>query len=74
MRLLLVGTRDACERLRAELDHTAITIAGEFPTVAAARASGLEADALLVGVGRAFRASAVDEAFEEPLTRAKSMY
>jgi len=26
MRLLLVGTRDACERLRAELDHTAITI------------------------------------------------
>ena len=52
MRLLLVGTRDERERLRAEIDHTSFTIAGEFATSADARASGIEADAILVATGR----------------------
>lgn len=65
MRLLLVGTPHERERLRAEMDHASFTIAGEFATLADARASGIEADAILIadlngprrdeaGVGRAF--------------------
>jgi len=68
MRLLLVGTPDERDRLRAEIDHTSITIAGEFTTVAGARASGLEFDAILLGVGRGFTPRQIDEDFEEPLT------
>lgn len=77
MRLLLVGTPDGRARLRAELDETSFSIAGEFATMADARASGIEADAILMStpVGRAFaaRPASVDElagsdAYEEPLT------
>ena len=77
MRLLLVGTPDGRARLRAELDESSFTIAGEFATMAEARASRVEADAILISapVGRAFtaRPSSVDEspgvdAYEEPLT------
>ena len=58
MRLLLVGTPDGRARLRAELDESSFTVAGEFATVAEARASGIDADAILIStpVGRAFRA------------------
>jgi len=54
MRLLLVGTPHERERFRAEMDHASFTIAGEFATLADARASGVEADAILFGVGRPF--------------------
>jgi hypothetical protein len=39
MRLLLVGTPDGRARLRAELDESSFTIAGEFATLAERRAS-----------------------------------
>ena|SRR3989442_13496718 len=79
MRLLLVGPPDARERLRAEIDHSSFTIAGEFATLADARASGVEAEAILISspVGRAFMARPASheglphsdsESYEEPLT------
>ncbi len=77
MRLLLVGTPDGRARLRAELDESSFTIAGEFATIAEARASGVQADAILISapVGRAFTArptsidaSPGDDEYEEPLT------
>ena len=78
MRLLLVGTPDGRARLRAELDESSCTIAGEFATLAEARASKIESDAIVLStpVGRAFTArpatldhSTIDDAFQEPLTR-----
>ena len=84
MRLLLVGTPDGRARLRAELNESSFTVAGEFETIAEARASGIQADAILISapVGRAFtarpasftaRPSSVDalpggDDYEEPLT------
>ena len=72
MRLLLVGRPDERARLRAELDHSSFTIAGEFATLADARASDVEADATVIcaPVGRAFMARPyeMDNQFEEPLT------
>ncbi len=47
MRVLLVGSPDACARLRAELDGST-EVAGEFTSLAAARASEFEVDALVV--------------------------
>ncbi len=67
MRLVLVGTPDERDRLRAEIDTTSFTIAGEFTTLAAARASGLEFDAIFLG--RPLAGRPIDsEDFEEPLT------
>lgn len=78
MRVLLVGTADRRARLRAELDRSSFTIAAEFATLAEARASGIEVDAILISspLGRASTARATrfddpagsGEAFEEPLT------
>ena len=78
MRLLLVGTPDERQRLRAELDDSSFTVAGEFATLADARASRMEADAILISspVGRAFTARPAsheglpyrDDEFQEPLT------
>ena len=48
MRILLVGTRNERERFKAELDHTALSIVGEFTTLADARASNSDADAILI--------------------------
>ncbi|HEU5256600.1 MAG TPA: hypothetical protein VFU28_11460, partial [Vicinamibacterales bacterium] len=58
MRLLLVGTPDGRARLRAELDESSFTIAGEFATLVEARASKIESDAIVIStpVGRAFTA------------------
>jgi DNA-binding NarL/FixJ family response regulator len=47
MRVILVGSRHDREYLRSRLDSS-MQVAGEFTTLSAARASGLEADALLV--------------------------
>jgi len=78
MRLLLVGTPDGRARLRAELDESSFTVVGEFTTMAEARASGIEADAIVIAtpVGRAFTARpptidgsrTIDDEFQEPLT------
>jgi DNA-binding NarL/FixJ family response regulator len=77
MRLLLVGTPDRRARLRAELEESSFTIAGEFATLAEAHASRIESDAILIAApsGRAVTArpssvddSAGDNEYEEPLT------
>ena len=77
MRLLLVGTPDRRARLRAELEESSFTIAGEFATLAEAHASRIESDAILIAgpSGRAVTArpfsvddSAGDHEYEEPLT------
>jgi ATP/maltotriose-dependent transcriptional regulator MalT len=75
MRLLLVGTSDERQRLRAELDHTSFTVAGEFATAAEARASNVEADALLIATPRLVHRRGDQEPFDgdnepfiEPLT------
>ena len=62
MRVALVGTPSELARLRAQLPG-AIAVAGEFPSLAAARAAGISADAFLVAApaGR-------DEDDVEPLT------
>jgi DNA-binding NarL/FixJ family response regulator len=70
MRVLLVGSSDERDRFRAEIDGTSFTIVGEFITVADARASGIEADAIVVG--RGFTPRRLDDEepphFEESLT------
>jgi DNA-binding NarL/FixJ family response regulator len=78
MRLLLVGTPDGRARLRAELNESSFIIAGEFATLVEARASRIEADAIVIStpVGRAFTARlptlddspAIEDEYEEPLT------
>ena len=78
MRLLLVGRPGDRAGLRAELENTSFTIAGEFSTLAAARSSDVQADAILIADRRLrlFAASASpagprrsgEEIFEEPLT------
>jgi two-component system nitrate/nitrite response regulator NarL len=47
MRVVLVGADDERERLRRGLDGAAEVI-GEFPTLAAARAASLDADAFIL--------------------------
>jgi len=78
MRVVLVGTADARERVRGELARSSFTIAAEFATLAEARASGIDADATLIAapVGRAFTARHaqfdnspdIDDELAEPLT------
>jgi DNA-binding NarL/FixJ family response regulator len=48
MRVLLVGTPRNRARLRVDLEGRGVTIAGEFPTLAAARAADLKADAIVL--------------------------
>ena len=48
MRVVLVGTPEQRRRLREAVSGTAIEIAGEAATIAAARASGLTADGWLL--------------------------
>jgi DNA-binding NarL/FixJ family response regulator len=65
MRVLLVGTASERARLRARLDAS-IDVAGEFATVAEARASEIDADAVLVSPVEEHPDD--DEAIDEPLT------
>ena len=69
MRVLLVGPAADRARLRAQLNGS-IDVAGEFVTIAAARASDAAADAILVAPVRQARLDARrdDAAPEEPLT------
>ena len=64
MRVLLVGSPSECARLRSALDGST-EVAGEFPSLAAARASEIDVDALVVASEGNPSAA---EGFEEPLT------
>ena len=76
MRLLLVGRPDERERLRAEIVDSSFTIAGEFATLTQARAAEMEADGILIAVGRTLRVRRaslegsphIEDQFEESLT------
>ena len=71
MRVLLVGSPPARARLRAQLNGS-LEIAGEFATLAAARAADTGVEAVLVADGGAtapvVAADDEDAAFDEPLT------
>ena len=66
MRVLLVGRPDDRDRLRAEIDPASVLVIAEFDTLAQARASQTEADAILLADDRSFAEHTV--AFEERLT------
>jgi ATP/maltotriose-dependent transcriptional regulator MalT len=80
MRVLLVGSPPDRARLRAQLVAAAVEIAAEFSTLAAARASDVEHDAIVIADGdarpelveggtlRASRTSSDEETLWEPLT------
>jgi DNA-binding NarL/FixJ family response regulator len=53
MRVLLVGTSHERDQLRPQLIADRIDIAGEFPTLAAARESAIEADGILLAAAAA---------------------
>ena len=63
MRVVLVGAAADRARLRAQLHDAAIDVAGEFPSLAAARAAGADADAIVMAA-----APGVDDPLVEPLT------
>jgi DNA-binding NarL/FixJ family response regulator len=65
MRVALVGSAQACARLRSEIEGT-FAIVGAFPDLASARAGAVEADAFLLANDRAARSE--DRAYVEPLT------
>jgi DNA-binding NarL/FixJ family response regulator len=64
MRVILVGSVEARRRLRAQTNGW-MTIVGEFPTLAAARAANLDVDAI---VSAPERGGNDDFALVEPLT------
>jgi DNA-binding NarL/FixJ family response regulator len=63
LRAIIVGTPIERARLRAEMNGS-IDVAGEFATLADARASAIDADAILI----AKKASEPRDGFEETLT------
>jgi DNA-binding NarL/FixJ family response regulator len=68
MRVILVGTPASRARARRQLDEAGVEIGAEFDTLAAARASDVAADGILLAQ-RALAASASDEGWiEQPLT------
>jgi DNA-binding NarL/FixJ family response regulator len=66
MRVILVGSISERARLRAQMNGS-LAIVGEFPTIALARASDVEADAIVLA-DRESRNADFDPQFEEPLT------
>ena len=64
MRVVLVGSPSGLDRLRTRLDGAALEIAGEFGSMAAARAADLDADGILV----APESDDEDDGVVEPLT------
>jgi DNA-binding NarL/FixJ family response regulator len=64
MRILVVGRLEARAQLKAELEQAGIEVTGEFDTLAAARNSGIAADATMIAGDGARRR----REFEEPLT------
>src|SRR5690349_1007842 len=73
MRVLLIGQAVERARLRAELDRAAVEVVGEFASVNAARAAGLDADAIVMATDQSRSSLDVhgagdDEDYAEPLT------
>jgi len=69
MRVILVGSPSERVRLQAQMDATALRVVGEFDTIAAANASGLDADAFVVASGLLGTGDVRDgDEFAEPLT------
>jgi DNA-binding NarL/FixJ family response regulator len=64
MRVLLVGSPLERARLRARMNGS-MQVAGEFPSLAAARASAIDSDAILVAPDSI---QSDEEGFDEPLT------
>jgi two-component system, NarL family, response regulator YdfI len=64
MRVLLVGSAPERTRLRSQLDTRAIDVVAEFPSLASARLSELDADAILLAPD----ADQHDESVVEALT------
>jgi DNA-binding NarL/FixJ family response regulator len=62
MRVLLVGSAAERTRLRSHLDSRAIDVVAEFPSLASARLSELDADAILLAPDADHREEAVVEA------------
>jgi DNA-binding NarL/FixJ family response regulator len=48
MRVIVIGTPNERNRVRRQLEHTGVRVIAEFTTTIEARASGLEADALIL--------------------------
>src|ERR1043166_6210528 len=71
MRVAIVGSAQACARLRSEVEGT-FAIVGTFPDLASARAGAVEADAFLlandVGAGSGDPADDGASPYTEPLT------
>jgi DNA-binding NarL/FixJ family response regulator len=68
MRVILVGTPADRDRLRAQMNGS-MTVVAEFPTMAAAERSDLDADALVVAADSAHGETLEsDDSFDEPLT------
>ena len=65
VRVVLIGTADERARLRARMNGAALDVVGEFPTLAAARAADVDADAVMLADDRA---PDDDEIAAEPLT------
>ena len=63
MRVILVGPTADRARVRAELVRAAFEVVGEFPTLAAARAASVGADATVLTAS-----PRPDSSLEEPLT------
>ena len=64
MRVLLVGSMPERARLRSQVNGS-MDVAGEFDSLAAARASELDSDAILVAPGST---DPDEDGFDEPLT------
>ena len=72
MRVILVGDDRARQRLRSRSDPASVEIVAEFPTIAAARQSGVRADAILIEPGSPDGSARIDldeRPTPEPLTR-----
>ena len=67
LRVVLAGSTAERTKLRDTLAGTAVEVVGEFATVAAARASGVNADAVLSSPDRAPVLDVIEPV--EPLTR-----
>ena len=66
MRVVLVGSAGDRARLHARLTDASIEVIGEFPTLAAASAAGLDADGMLIAPDAA--STDEDDGVVEPLT------
>ena len=67
MRVLLVGSARERARLRAQANGS-LDVAGEFDSLAAARAADIDHDAILIASDAADASEVEEDGFDEPLT------